>query len=230
MKLPSGLATMWSALTAATQPLDLAITLVFLRQLFDPTAPLVAGHDPRELVTISLTWQELATEPRLGDALDLLASRINEITGHEHLPSGFSALDPQSVKSAYEGASKWQVWEYITGGDMLGSLLEQTRSARTASANGAFYTPYNVSYAMAMMLCPHPGEKIIDPACGSGRMLLAKLHACRVQFGGEPDLYGVDIDADAVRVCRLNLLLAGKGLGRSSVPLRPVGPSPARAA
>jgi hypothetical protein len=53
-------------------------------------------------------------------------------------------------------------------------------------------------------------------------MLLAQLQVCRVERGGEPEVHGTDADADAVRACALNLILAGRGLNRTSVPHRGV--------
>jgi hypothetical protein len=122
-------------------------------------APLIAGHDPRALVSEGLSWQEVGTSPQIGAALDTIAMRVNEIAGVEHLEVGLAALDQTAVKAAYDGASAWQDTEYFTGGDMLGSLLEHVRSSRDSSATGAFYTPYNVCYAMAMVLCPQPGRR-----------------------------------------------------------------------
>lgn len=212
MKLAKGLASMWSALASSSKRLELAMTLVFVRQLLDPTAPLIAGHDPRELVSDAPSWQELRDGPYLRESLDALAARINELAHDRRLESGFAQLDEHTVKEAVDGVSAWEIEPYLTGGDMLGELLQQVRPG--GSRNDAFYTPYNVCYAMAEMLCPQPGERVIDPACGSGRMLLAQLQACRVRCGGEPDLNGVDLDGDAVRACKLNLMLAGYGLNR----------------
>jgi hypothetical protein len=220
MKIDKGLVAMWSALALSSKRLDLAITLIFLRQLLDPTAPLIAGHDPRELVSDAPTWQQLRDGPCLGESLDTLAKRINELAAEQPLEYGFAALDAHTVKAAVDAVSAWEVEPYLTGGDMLGELLQQVRPP--GNANGAFYTPYQVSYMMAMVLGPQPGERAIDPACGSGRMLLAQLQVCRVQHGGEPELFGMDLDGDAVRVCRLNLLLAGYGCNRPAVELKPV--------
>ncbi len=224
MKLPKGLDSMWSALASSSKRLEHAMTLVFVRQLFDPTAPLVAGNDPRELVSDAPSWRDLRNGPHLGEALDAIAERINELTDDRSLESGFAQLPAHTVKEAVDGVSTWEVEPYLTGGDMLGEMLQQIRGG--GARNDQFYTPYNVSYMMAVMLCPQPGESVIDPACGSGRMLLAKLHACRERCGGEPELFGQDLDGYAVRACKLNLILAGYGLNRSAQGLKPAGRAP----
>jgi type I restriction-modification system DNA methylase subunit len=208
MKLPSGLETLWSALAGSTKRLDLAISLVFLRQLLDPTAPYVAGHDPRTIVSDAPDWAQIADDSDLPEILDAAAARVNELIGEPLLETGFAAVRPHAVKEAFRGVSKWKVEECRCGGDMLGELLQLVRSH--GAGKGAFYTPFNLSYAMALMVGVVPGEKVNDPACGSGRMLLAALQACREHHnGGEPLLSGMDIDADAIRACKLNLLLAG---------------------
>jgi hypothetical protein len=216
MKLPTGLATLWSALAGSTKRLDLAISLVFLRQLLDPTAPHVAGHNPRTIVSEAPEWAQIADDPDLPVILDAAAARVNELIGEPLLETGFAAISPHAVKEAFNGASRWKVEEYICGGDMLGELLQLVRSP--GAGKGAFYTPFNISYAMALMVGVVPGEEVNDPACGAGRMLLAALKACRERHdGGEPLLSGMDIDPDAVRVCKLNLLLAGYRNGTQTV-------------
>ncbi len=199
---------MWSALAASARRLELAITLVFLRQLLDPTAPNVAGHDPRTLVGDAPDWARIADDPDLPAILDAAAARVNELIGEPLLETGFATLNPHAVKEAFHGVSKWNVEEGHCGGDMLGELLQSVRPA--GAGKGAFYTPFHISYAMALMVGVGPGESVHDPACGPGRMLLAALKACRDQHDGdEPLLSGMDIDPDAIRTCKLNLLLAG---------------------
>lgn len=80
---------------------------------------------------------------------------------------------------------------------------------------GEFYTPQPVAKMAVRLLDPHLGERIIDPAAGSGGFLLevlrflAKKHP-RVppeEAGGQ--LYGIEINQHVAMVARLNFLLAG---------------------
>jgi hypothetical protein len=241
MRLPPGLSQMWTALSSSTNPLELAMSLVVLRQLLDPTAPDVAGHNPRTLVSDAPDWAQIADDPDLPAILDATAARFNELIGEPLLETGFAAIRQRAVKEAFDGVNKWNVEECSSGGDMLGELLQQVRSA--GAGKGAFYTPFQISHMMARMVGVGPGDELTDPACGTGRMLLAGLQACRDHHhGGEPLLSGMDIDPHAIRACKLNLLLAGYQHGTHAIeqgnallapshaPIAPAGARPARPA
>src|SRR5207302_7001563 len=93
----------------------------------------------------------------------------------------------------------------------LGEISQRVRSDAAKGPRGEFYTPYNVSLMMAQMTGIQPGMTVLDPACGSGRMLLAALEACRAEHGVDavPEVFGIDISPDACRLTRMNLVLAG---------------------
>lgn len=207
MSIPSGLNEMWQALSASGDGLDRAITLVFLRQLLDRSMPTLAGYDPRALVAPAPSWELIVADGNRACWLDALAERLNELLGERLLTGGWEQAPAGATQQALEAVTRWK--PQATGGDVLGELLQQLRPGK--AAHGAFYTPYHLTLALAMITDPHPAERVCDPACGSGRMLLASLQTCRERHGGEPALSGVDIDADAVRVCKLNLVLAGYG-------------------
>ena len=222
MKLPTGLSQLWQALAPSGDAMDRAITLIFLRQLLDPTMPTIAGQDPRRVVSMAPPWNLVAADGNRACWLDALAERVNELLREPLLTAGWETKPPSLTEQAVAGVTAWATEPAITGGDTLGAALELLRPGK--AAHGAFYTPYTVCYAMAKITEPQPGESVCDPACGSGRMLLAALHACReAHDGGEPVLYGVDIDPDAVRVCKLNLILAGYGMAKVEQAESPAG-------
>jgi hypothetical protein len=209
MSLPRGLNELWQALVQCGDALDRAITLIFLRQLLDPSMPTVAGQDPRALVSPAPPWELIVADENRACWLDALADRLNELLPEPLLTAGWETAPRGVAHQAVIGVTRWKPEPYTTGGDLLGEALQQLRPDK--AAHGAFYTPYNVSYMMARITDPHPGERVCDPACGSGRMLLAALQSCRETHGGEPLLFGIDIDADAIRACKLNMVLAGYG-------------------
>lgn len=97
----------------------------------------------------------------------------------------------------------------LHGGDVLGSFFEQNI---THGRNGQFFTPYPVCQFMASITLVGREDsqqkqplKIVDPACGSGRMLLA---AHRINGPGN-QYYGIDIDRTCVKMTALNLFLHG---------------------
>lgn len=98
------------------------------------------------------------------------------------------------------------------GNDVLGEFFEQHISN---GRNGQYFTPNSVCEFMASIThTEHTSDvgskrieplRIIDPSCGSGRMLLA---SNRVNGSGH-EYYGIDIDRTCVKITALNLFLNG---------------------
>ncbi|RYY49288.1 MAG: SAM-dependent DNA methyltransferase [Chitinophagaceae bacterium] len=85
--------------------------------------------------------------------------------------------------------------------DPLGELFMQ---AISNGHNGQYFTPEPICDMMAMMQMGDlaDGSKINDPACGSGRMLLAAAKINRSSL-----LYGADLDITCCKIALLNMLL-----------------------
>jgi type I restriction enzyme M protein len=88
--------------------------------------------------------------------------------------------------------------------EALDAVFEQL-STRVGKGNkGQFFTPRHVVDAAARALLLKAGERVVDPACGSGAFLVHARAQAAVQT------WGLDVDARAVRVARL-LAVATKG-------------------
>lgn len=90
------------------------------------------------------------------------------------------------------------------GNDLLGTFFEQELSY---GRNGQFFTPFHVCQMMSNMV---KGEEtksvnVLDPSCGSGRMLLAFANGSMFIHG----YYGIDIDYRCVKITAINLFLNG---------------------
>lgn len=90
------------------------------------------------------------------------------------------------------------------GNDLLGSFFEQELSR---GRNGQFFTPFHVCLMMAQIT---KGEEtksvnVLDPSCGSGRMLLAFAKDSKFFHG----YYGIDIDLRCAKITAINLFLNG---------------------
>jgi type I restriction-modification system DNA methylase subunit len=89
--------------------------------------------------------------------------------------------------------------------DILGELYEQRFSS---SKSGQFFTPQPIADFMAMAICGDSKEfehkTVCDPACGSGRMLLAAK-----KINPFNHFYGADLDETCCKMAAINLFLNG---------------------
>ena len=81
----------------------------------------------------------------------------------------------------------------------------------TRGENGQFFTPQCICQLMAQMVgCSDHSERICDPACGSGTMLLAKENVCRMeQKTFKNEYYGADLDRRCAMMCAINFCMNG---------------------
>lgn len=93
--------------------------------------------------------------------------------------------------------------------DIIGDAYEFLIDRFAASAGkkaGEFYTPKEVSLLIAQLIDPQPGERIGDPACGSGSLLLK----CAAQVGSDNySLYGQEAISGTWALCMMNMFLHG---------------------
>lgn len=88
-------------------------------------------------------------------------------------------------------------------GDSVAYLIDDI-ALRSGKSAGEFFTPLEISELLAKLIEPKPGEKIYDPACGSG-MLLIK---CAMQIGTDDfSLYGQEVNASTWALARMNMFL-----------------------
>ncbi|RLD56706.1 MAG: type I restriction endonuclease [Bacteroidetes bacterium] len=89
------------------------------------------------------------------------------------------------------------------GNGMIDVLGEYFQSHLSHGANGQFFTPVHVCDLMAQMTNPNGiSERIFDPACGSGRMLMSAAKVNRFA-----KFYGADIDTNCAKMTTINLFL-----------------------
>ncbi len=91
--------------------------------------------------------------------------------------------------------------------DVIGNAYEFLIGKFAAGAGkkaGEFYTPPEVSILIAKLLSPQPGERICDPACGSGSLLLK----CANQVGTDDySLFGQEAINSTWALCMMNMFL-----------------------
>ena len=98
--------------------------------------------------------------------------------------------------------------------DLLGSAYEYLVYMFAESAGkkgGEFYTPRDVVSLMVRLVDPGEGQRIYDPCCGSGGMLIYARQYVG-EHGGNKDnlsLFGQDNEGSAWAICKMNLILHG---------------------
>jgi len=97
----------------------------------------------------------------------------------------------------------------INGLDIIGNAYEYLIGKFASGAGkkaGEFYTPPEVSTLLARLLNPQPGERIADPACGSGSLLIK----CAKQVGSDDySVYGQENNGSTWALCMMNMFLHG---------------------
>lgn len=94
--------------------------------------------------------------------------------------------------------------------DVIGNTYEYLIAKFASDAGkkgGEFYTPKQVSTLLSKLLAPKKGDRICDPACGSGSLL--------IRLADEVDdrdfaLYGQESNGSTWALCRMNMFLHGK--------------------
>lgn len=111
--------------------------------------------------------------------------------------------------------------------EFISSIYEEFAKAGEKETRGVHYTPAHVVDLVLDEVLPWEGKKwdlkVLDPACGSGIFLVKAyqrlLHRWKQAHGNKPNvedlrslleknLFGVDLDPDAVRVASFSLYLA----------------------
>jgi type I restriction enzyme M protein len=102
-------------------------------------------------------------------------------------------------------------------GDLLGNaymyLIERFGSDAGKKA-GEFYTPKAVSSLLAKLAMPKAGDRICDPTCGSGGLLLLAGEEVSSQGSQDYALYGQEKTGATYNLARMNMFLHGQDSAR----------------
>lgn len=141
-------------------------------------------------------------------------------------PEGIGiTLKPGTVKLLVKLLEPYEF--YGAGEDIKGAIYETFLRETFRGDFSQYFTPREVVQFMVDLLGMKPGERIIDPACGSGGFLIHSFLEVKKRIlemdvsDGEKrrrldkllneDLWGIDTDETLVQFCRINLLIHGDG-------------------
>src|SRR5262249_7437364 len=104
--------------------------------------------------------------------------------------------------------------------EVMDAAFEYLVNPEQKGQKGQYFTPRPVVKMAVHMLEPQDGERVIDPACGSGGFLIHSLLSVKEANGladaevykyANENLFGVDFDDKLVRVAKMSMIVAGDG-------------------
>ena len=99
--------------------------------------------------------------------------------------------------------------------DVIGNCYEYLISrfaSESGKKGGEFFTPPEVSELIAKLVDPKPGDRLCDPACGSGSLLIKVAKEVSDAKGKQSDnfsIYGQEVNSATYALCRMNMFLHG---------------------
>lgn len=124
-------------------------------------------------------------------------------------PTDEILLDPLSLQYVFESLRDIDLHSRLY--DPFGDVYEVFTGSGHRGQEGQFFTPQNAVSFLVEAIDPQPGERIIDPACGSGAFLSTALRHL-INKGHKPEqaaasIYGVDKDEYLARLAMARLAL-----------------------
>lgn len=103
--------------------------------------------------------------------------------------------------------SRIEVKEGQIPADVIGDAYEYMIGQFASMAGkkaGSFYTPAAVSEIMARIVDVKPGERVYDPTCGSGSLLIK---AAKRRNAKEVAIYGQEVNGSSVAMAKMNMYI-----------------------
>jgi len=128
--------------------------------------------------------------------------------------SNKNKLSDRLLIDLIEHFSQYSLSNSLVDADILGQSYEyliKHFADLTNKKAGEFYTPRSVVHLLGLLLDPHEGESVYDPACGTGGMLLECVN--HLQESKEDyrtlTLYGQEKNLTSSSIARMNMFLHG---------------------
>ena len=160
------------------------------------------------------------SEPQIGQMINVALSRIEEHNSGK-LRNVFRAIDFNSqvdfgdvreknatLRNLLEDFHKLDLRPSQLGSaDIIGDAYEYMIAMFASDAGkkgGEFFTPSQVSELVASLVKPKENDRIYDPTCGSGGLLLK---AYKKVPSGKVAIYGQELNAQTWALCTMNMFL-----------------------
>ena len=128
--------------------------------------------------------------------------------------SNKNKLSDRLLTDLIEHFSQYNLSNSMVDPDLLGNAYEyliKHFADLTNKKAGEFYTPRSVVHLLGLILDPHEGESIYDPACGTGGMLLECVDHLKENKEDYRTLklYGQEKNLTSSSIARMNMFLHG---------------------
>ena len=207
--------------------------LLFLKMADERTKP---PYNEKSLIPATYAWPTLLAKS--GDELfDHYRHALDEL-GKQKGTLGLifgkaqnKFQDPAKLTRVISDLIDAEQWSSLTvdvKGDAYEGLLEKN-AQDTKSGAGQYFTPRALIQAMVTCVAPKPGERICDPACGTGGFLLSAaeyitetnkhLERSEQRRLKSAAYQGWELVQATARLCAMNLMLHGIG-SEENVPVK----------
>lgn len=128
--------------------------------------------------------------------------------------SNKNKLSDRLMIDLIEHFSQYNLCNSNVDSDLLGNSYEyliKHFADLTNKKAGEFYTPRSVVHLLGLILDPHEGETIYDPACGTGGMLLESVNHLKEKNEDYRTLklFGQEKNLTSSSIARMNMFLHG---------------------
>jgi len=161
-------------------------------------------------------------EPNVGEILNIALERI-EAGNRSKLDNVFRMIDFNSEANLGQAKERNRRLKHLLedfnnpkldlrpsrvgSKDIIGDVYEYLVGKFAAGAGkkgGEFYTPPEVSTLLSKLVQPKSGDKICDPACGSGSLLI---HTANEVPDENFSLFGQESNGSTWALCKMNMFL-----------------------
>lgn len=121
----------------------------------------------------------------------ILRNLLNDFADLDLHPSSIEVKENQVPADIVGDAYEYMIGEFAT---LAGKKA------------GSFFTPQQVSEIMAQIVSPVENDRVYDPTCGSGSLLI---RAARKGGFDKVQMYGQEVNSSAISMARMNMFIHG---------------------
>lgn len=148
------------------------------------------------------------SEQKVGSRIKKLFEKVKEAYPDVFDEDEKIYLNDKSIKYVVEKLQRYKLFE--TERDVISEAFQAFWGPGLRGEKGQFFTPRNIVKMCVNMLNPKVGERVIDPACGSGGFLIEVLSHLK-ERDNFINIYGIDKEIDLVKICKAYMAIVGNG-------------------